>query len=88
MFIATWLVKKALGKLGPKDSKRLADGLGLWSPEMQKHWDRLKETKGLDGHSLVNIGTEWIRLDPQRALKVSLDSSLLTAIGIGLLVLL
>ena len=33
-----------------------------------------------NGHSLVNIGTEWTRLDPQRAVKLGFD-----AILVGLL---
>lgn len=54
--------------MGPKDRRRWAHGLGLWAPEMLPHWRRFSR-RWWDGHSLVNIGTEWTRLDPQRAFK-------------------
>lgn len=88
MFVLTWIVKDFLGTLGPKDKKRLENGLGLWSPEMTPHWKRLAETKGLDGHSLVNIGTEWVRLDSQRAFKVGVDTTALSVLAILALVVL
>jgi hypothetical protein len=71
-------VKSLFGELGRKDRNRLAYGFGLWSPEMLPHWSRLKSER--NGHSLVNIGTEWTRLDPQRAVKLGFD-----AILVGLL---
>lgn len=76
MFTLVWGVKALIGKLGRKDKARLENGLGVWSPEMKPHWSRLRDTWGLDGHSLINIGTEWYRLDAQRAFKVSADSIL------------
>lgn len=76
MFV--WIVQWVFGKLGPKDRKRLANGLGLWAPEMQVHWDRLKLER--DFHSLINIGTEWTRLDPQRAFKVGVDSTVVAVV--------
>lgn len=88
MFVLTWVIKSWLGTLGPKDKKRLESGLGLWSPEMLPHWERLKKTKGLDGHSLINIGTEWVRLDAQRAFKVGADTTVWGGLAILALVLL
>lgn len=46
---------------------RLRDFDGLFAPQMQQHWQAFAEhpTK----HYLKNIGTEWVRLDPQRAYK-------------------
>jgi hypothetical protein len=50
---------------------------------MLPHWDRLWRER--DGHSLVNIGTEWTRLDPQRAWKLGIDGGILAVIVTGLL---
>lgn len=55
-------------KGGPKTERQWANVLGLFSPEMKPHWDRLWSEPS--GHAFVNIGTEWTRLDPQRAFKV------------------
>lgn len=78
MFTLIWVIQLWAGLLGPKDHERLRHGLGLWGPEMQPHWERLWVLR--DGHSLVNVGTEWVRLDPQRAFKVGVD----TVLALGL----
>lgn len=74
-----WIALLALlGRAGDKDRRRLAHGLGLWGPAMAEHWRRLwASTVALDWrdwpHAVVNIGTEWVRLDAQRALKLGGD---------------
>ena len=72
---------------------RLSNFDGLFAPQMQQHWQSFAEHPSK--HYLKNIGTEWVRLDPQRAYKtlsflflavngVLLMSSLIAGIGIGL----
>jgi hypothetical protein len=76
-----------------ENKERLRDFDGLFAPQMQPHWQAFAEhpTK----HYLKNIGTEWVRLDPQRAYKTLsflfvaangflLVSCLIIGIGIGL----
>ena len=75
MFLSVWLVKALFRDIGQKDRARLAYGLGLWAPHMRPHWARLVRDR--NGHSLVNIGTEWTRADPQRAWKLGIDGGLL-----------
>jgi hypothetical protein len=56
-----------------KDQGRMKYWWGWTSLEMQEHWERLADPKSEDYgswyHSLKNIGSEWARLDPQRAYK-------------------
>jgi hypothetical protein len=72
---------------------RLSNFDGLFAPQMQQHWQSFAEHPSK--HYLKNIGTEWVRLDPQRAYKtlsflflaangLLLMSSLIAGIGIGL----
>ena len=72
---------------------RLKDFDGLFSPQMQQHWDAFATHP--DKHYLKNIGSEWVRLDPQRAYKtlsfclvvgslLVMLISLAAGIGIGL----
>ena len=65
-----WLLAMVIGSFFEtkrKDRHRLANWLGLASPEMRAHWLRLRTVPSF--HALINIGTEWTRLDPQRAYK-------------------
>jgi hypothetical protein len=72
---------------------RLSNFDGLFAPQMQQHWRSFAEHPSK--HYLKNIGTEWVRLDPQRAYKtlsflflavngLLLMGSLVAGISIGL----
>ena len=65
-----WLLAMIVGSFFEdkrKDRRRLANWLGFTGPEMRPHWQRLRGAPSF--HALINIGTEWTRLDPQRAYK-------------------
>jgi hypothetical protein len=65
-----WLLAILIGCLIPNkkpDRDRVRHVLGLFSPEMRPHWQRLREQPSF--HAYSNIWTEWTRLDPQRAWK-------------------
>jgi len=92
---ADWLMlpDQPLSAADQADRRRLQDFDGLFSPEMQPHWDAFASHP--NKHYLKNIGSEWVRLDPQRAYKtlsfVLVAGSLLVmlmglaaGIGIGL----
>jgi hypothetical protein len=64
-----------------KDWARARYGWGWWSPEMRPHWARALRME--DIHAWINVGTEWHRLDPQRAFKWGLDrATLLIALAV------
>lgn len=57
---------------GGKDLESFRYGMGLWHPEMRPHY-RALFLPGRLHHELVNLGTEWVRLDAQRAFKLGFD---------------
>jgi hypothetical protein len=71
-----WMTAKVLlGGGSNNDRERVAHGWGLWSPGMSPHWWRVRDDwRRRDWrdmqHALTNLGTEWCRLDAQRAFKV------------------
>jgi hypothetical protein len=58
---------------GGKDAEAFRHGMGWWSPEMKVHYRTLFLEPGRWHHDLMNIFTEWVRLDAQRAAKLGLD---------------
>lgn len=66
----TWLLRAPFPFLrNERDHARLKNFCGITSPEMQPHWDRYLDSVW-NLHELINIATEWVRLDPQRASKM------------------
>jgi hypothetical protein len=57
---------------GGKDAESFKHGMGLWAPAMLPHYRALFQP-GRFHHELVNLGTEWVRLDAQRAFKLGFD---------------
>lgn len=65
----SWLLRAPFPPLiDPRDRERLTQWVGVAEPEMQPHWRRYFR-RWWSIHELNNIGSEWARLDPQRAFK-------------------
>jgi hypothetical protein len=62
---------------GGKDAESFRYGMGLWHPSMRPHYYALF-LPGRLHHEIINLGTEWVRLDAQRAFKLGFD--LITAL--------
>lgn len=77
-----WFVKRYAGGSDWKDARRVRWWLGFRTWYMSEHWLRLKQDPS--GHTAVNIITEWIRVDAQRAGKLA---ALITCTLLILLVL-
>jgi hypothetical protein len=66
----TWLLRAPFPFLrNERDYKRLKHCAGITSPEMDQHWRRYLDSPW-NLHELINIATEWVRSDPQRASKM------------------
>jgi hypothetical protein len=59
---------------GGKDAESFRHGMGLWHPAMRPHYRALFEPGRLH-HEIINLGTEWVRLDAQRAFKLGFDTT-------------
>jgi hypothetical protein len=65
-----WLIRAPLPFLrNERDYARLKHFCGITSPQMKPHWDRYLDSPW-NIHELINISTEWVRLDAQRASKL------------------
>lgn len=68
----SWLTY-LMGTSDPFRKSQLADSWGYLGAGMAPHWARLADRADPEYlsafHSLKNIGSEWARLDPQRAYK-------------------
>lgn len=68
--------KVLMGGGSRNDRERVANCWGLTGPEMRPHWQRVRDdVRRLDivdlQHAVVNCGTEYFRLDAQRAFKLA-----------------
>lgn len=66
----TWIIRAPFPFLrNERDFNRLRHWGGVTSPAMQEHWSRYLDSPW-NIHELINVATEWVRLDPQRASKM------------------
>lgn len=56
----------------PADARAFDHHFGWSDPALSPHYERLRHRRRWL-HSLMNVATEWVRLDAQRAAKVLLD---------------
>ena len=56
----------------PRDRRAFERKFGWDDPRLAPHYARLRSRERWF-HSLVNVATEWVRLDAQRAAKLLLD---------------
>ena len=77
---ASWVLRSPFPFLrNERDHARLKNWAGVTAPEMKPHWDRYLDSPW-NIHELINVATEWVRLDPQRASKMLAFNILLTAV--------
>jgi hypothetical protein len=66
----TWVLRSPFPFLrNARDHARLKNFCGITAPEMKPHWDRYLDSPW-NIHELINLVSEWVRLDPQRAGKM------------------
>ena len=66
----TWIIRAPFPRWrNPRDHARLQHWCGVTAPEMEEHWSRYLDSPW-NFHELINVATEWVRLDPQRASKM------------------
>lgn len=76
LFFGFWFGRNA------QDRARAADFFGLLAPGMAPHWQRLFGSWDIY-ENLKNVGSEWTRSDPQRAIKLVTLAWALSLISTG-----
>jgi hypothetical protein len=67
----SWIVRYPFADLmDERDRARIQACFGILDKKLDPHWDRWQR-RWWSPHDLINLGSEWTRLDPQRAFKAT-----------------